>query len=301
MSYTFNEQRAAQFQKQRQLQQAPLHTSSRRTYEQLRASIRAGIADAENNRFHELSISKEFGASRNSVRVALSMLVADGLISRAPRRGTLLTNRIVDFQVDQVLPRDFTPHPQDDAYDLGVVTLQDGVIPTPPIVADLMGAPADYTLSYVQLGVYGDSPIFLRTGVVPLLEDPQNFVDRVESFETTATNNHPLAMPEMSNPAEALEVTATMRRTFKEEFGKLYGCAFGFLRNRVEVVGADERTARLLGVEEGSPLLLRQQYSYDIQGRAREYSFTHFRGDRSTLSKTQAHLHSEPEKTDDAE
>ena len=55
VSFTYNEQRATQFQKQRQLSQAPLHTSSRRTYEQLRAHIRAGLSEMD-TRFHELSI-----------------------------------------------------------------------------------------------------------------------------------------------------------------------------------------------------------------------------------------------------
>ena len=50
------------------------------------------------------------------------------------------------------------------------------------------------------------------------------------------------------------------------------------------MVGADEHLAKLLGVEEGSPLLLRQQVNYDIHNVAREFSFTHYRGDRATLT-----------------
>lgn len=289
MSFTYNEQRATQFQKQRQLSQAPLHTSSRRTYEQLRASIRAGLSDRD-SRFHELSISKDFGASRNSVRVALTMLVADGLISRAPRRGTVLTNRLVDFQLNQILPRDFTPDPRDEGYALGVVTLQDGFMPTPPLVRDLLRTDAEITLSYVQLGVYGNEPIFLRTGVAPTLVDPVEFVARLNAIEGTATKDHPLVPPESDVDWDPAAYTIALRQGFRRDFERLYGVPFGRMSNRVEVLPADSRTARLLGVETGAPLLMRQQYTFDADGRAREYSFTHFRGDRASVSNDRIRL-----------
>jgi GntR family transcriptional regulator len=289
MSFTYNEQRAAQFQKQRQLSQATLHTSSRRTYEQLRAFIRAGLSNAD-SRFHELSISREFGASRNSVRVALSMLVTDGLISRAPRRGTVQTNRLVDFRLNQVLPRDFTPDPRDEGYALGVVTLQDGFMPTPPLIKDLLQTTAETTLSYVQLGVFGDEPIFLRTGVAPIHDLPEEFLDKLNAIEGTATKAHPLVPPGSDEYADPAAYTLGLRESFRRDFERLYGAPFGRMSNRVEVLPADSRTARLLGVETGAPLIMRQQYTFDADGQAREYSFTHFRGDRAVLSNDQVRL-----------
>ncbi|MFT4042341.1 MAG: GntR family transcriptional regulator [Gordonia sp. (in: high G+C Gram-positive bacteria)] len=283
MSFAYNQQRATEFQKQRLLSRAPLHTSSRRTYEQLRASIRAGLADTD-TRFHELSISRDFGASRNSVRVALTMLVADGLISRAPRRGTVVKNRLVVFQLNQILPRDFTPDPRDEGYALGVVNLQNGVMATPPLVKDLMRTEAMLCLSYVQLGVYGDEPIFLRTGVAPLFVAPDEFMCRLNEIEGTVTAEHPLVPPQFDDGLDPAAYTQALRERFEADFERLYGTSFGRLSNRVELLPADSRTARLLGVAAGSPLLMRQQYSFDSEDRAREYSFTHFRGDRVTLS-----------------
>ncbi|WEO77241.1 UTRA domain-containing protein [Cryobacterium sp. SO2] len=274
MSFTYNEQRASVFQRHRTLNQTPLHTSTRRTYEQLRSVIRAGLATRTSN-LEELTISQDFGASRNSVRLALAMLVQDGLISRAPRRGTILTNHLVQFSIPDIPPRDYSPTPDQAADGLEVVSLQDGVIPTPRVIRKLLGTDADFVLTFVQLGFAGDHPVFQRTGVVPLHVEPEAFFERLHSLIGVST-------PERKLPSD--RYMAARDEDFAREFVTLFDAPFGATHNRVEALDADDQTARLLQLEPGAPVLGRQQFTLDASGAVREYTFTHFRGDRTTLA-----------------
>ncbi|MGY4858646.1 UTRA domain-containing protein [Cryobacterium sp. AP23] len=274
MSFTYNEQRASVFQRRRTLNQTPLHTSTRRTYEQLRSVIRAGLATRASN-LEELTISQDFGASRNSVRLALAMLVQDGLISRAPRRGTILTNHLVQFSIPHIPPRDYSPTPDQEADGLDVVSLQDGVIPTPDVIRELLGTDAEFVLTFVQLGFSGDHPVFQRTGVVPLHVEPAAFFERLHSLIGVST-------PERKLPSD--RYLAARDEDFTGEFLTLFDAPFGATHNRVEALDADEQTAKLLQLEPGAPVLCRQQFTLDATGAVREYTFTHFRGDRTTLA-----------------
>jgi GntR family transcriptional regulator len=273
MSFTYNEERASVFQRRRTLNQTPLHTSTRRTYEQLRSVIRAGLAFRASN-LEELTISQDFGASRNSVRLALAMLVQDGLISRAPRRGTVLTNHLVQFSIPHIPPRDYSPTPDQEADGLDVISLQDGVIPTPRVIRQLLGTDAAFVLTFVQLGFAGDHPVFQRTGVVPLHVEPEAFFERLHSLIGVST-------PERRLPSD--RYLAAREEDFGGEFRTLFDAPFGATHNRVEALDADEQTARLLQLEPGAPVLGRQQFTLDATGAVREYTFTHFRGDRTTL------------------
>jgi GntR family transcriptional regulator len=278
MSFLYNEQRASEFQRRRALNQRTLHTSTRRTYEQLRSVIRTGLA-MRSGHLQELTISQDFGASRNSVRLALAMLVEDGLVSRAPRRGTVLTNHIVHFSIPHIPPRDYSPTPGQQPDGLEVVSLQDGVIPTPAVIRALLDTDAELVLTYVQLGFDGEHPVFQRTGVVPLHVDPDEFFERLHSLIGVST-------PDRKLPAE--QFMAARDEDFLDEFVTLFGTAFGSTHNRVEALEADEHTARVLQIEPGAPVLVRQQFTLDAEDRVREYTFTHFRGDRTTLADTRS-------------
>jgi GntR family transcriptional regulator len=283
MSFTYNEQRASVFQRRRTLNQTPLHTSTRRTYEQLRSVIRAGLATRASN-LEELTISQDFGASRNSVRLALAMLVQDGLISRAPRRGTVLTNHLVQFSIPHIPPRDYSPTPDQEADGLDVISLQDGVIPTPGVIRKLLGTDADFVLTFVQLGFAGDQPVFQRTGVVPLHVEPAAFFERLHSLIGVST-------PERKLPSD--RYLAARDEDFTGEFTTLFDAPFGATHNRVEALDADVRTAKLLQLEPGAPVLCRQQFTLDATGAVREYTFTHFRGDRTTLADVRPLRHTD--------
>ncbi|MGL3198873.1 MULTISPECIES: UTRA domain-containing protein [Curtobacterium] len=275
MSFLHVEQRAAEFQRARSMTRAPQHTSTRRTYEQLRSVIRAGMS-ARSNRLQELTISQDFGASRNSVRLALAMLVEDGLISRIPRVGTVRTNDIVEFAIPRIPPRDYVPAPDQEPDGLEVVSLQDGVIPTPALIGELLGTDARLSLTYVQLGFHNDQPVFQRTGVVPLHVEPEEFFARLESLVG-------ISRPDRRLPKEQF-LAAARDEDMCDEFTTLFDARYGRTVNRVEAMSADDQSARVLAVEPGAPVVARQQFTLDDSGAVREYTLTQFRGDRSTLS-----------------
>lgn len=273
MSFTHNELRAVEFQRQRLLSQPTLHTSSRRTYEQLRASIRVGLTDPE-TQFRELTISQDFGASRNSVRVALAMLAADGLISRGPRRGTILTKQIIDFPVDRVLPRNFDVDPDTATHGMVVLDLETAVLATPEHIAALLETQADRIVSYEQMAIFDGEPIYVRSGVSPISTDADQYFARLAECNAAVAAITDASLTVPNDTGIELEFV----------FELLFGVPFGHSRARVEVVAADTHLAKLLGIDEGAPLLLRQQVNYDSAGVAREFSFTHYRGDRCTLT-----------------
>jgi len=281
MSFTHNELRAVEFQRQRLLSQPTLHTSSRRTYEQLRASIRVGLTDPD-TQFRELTISQEFGASRNSVRVALAMLAADGLITRGPRRGTILAKQIIDFPVDRVLPRHFDVDPATATHGMVVLDLESAVLTTPPLIAELLETEVPRIVSYEQMAIIDGEPVYVRSGVSPIDYDAEQYFARIASC------NAAVAAITAVDPAAPGD-TAAPKIEMEFVFELLFGVPFGHCRSRVEVVGADEHLAKLLGLEQGAPLLLRQQVNYDADGVAREFSFTHYRGDRATLTSQRSY------------
>jgi GntR family transcriptional regulator len=281
MSFTHNELRAVEFQRQRLLSQPTLHTSSRRTYEQLRASIRVGLTDPD-TQFRELTISQEFGASRNSVRVALAMLAADGLITRGPRRGTILAKQIIDFPVDRVLPRYFDVDPATATHGMVVLDLESAVLTTPPLIAELLETDVPRIVSYEQMAIFDGEPVYVRSGVSPIEYDAEQYFARIASC------NAAVAAITAADPAAPGDPTAPQIE-MEFVFELLFGVPFGHCRSRVEVVAADEHLAKLLGMEHGSPLLLRQQVNYDVNGVAREFSFTHYRGDRTTLTSQRSY------------
>jgi GntR family transcriptional regulator len=281
MSFTHNEQRAAAFQRQRQQAQQTLHTSSRRTYEQLRASIRAGLS-GEDTQFRELDISKDFGASRNSVRAALAMLAADGLISRGPRNGTVVTRDILDFPIDRVLPRDFESRYSSGVHGLVIVDVESAILSMTTLIAELLQSTAERIVTYVQLALYDDEPLYVRSGVAPLTFDPAAYLAKLrEGCEEV--NAFAVRMAALDAEAAA-RLTPDME--MESMFTRLHGVAFGHSKYRAEVVGADTYIAELLNVAENSPVILRQQINYDENNVAREFSFTHYRGDRASLTIT---------------
>jgi len=285
MSFTQNELRAVEFQRQRLLSQPTLHTSSRRTYEQLRASIRVGLTHPD-TQFRELTISQEFGASRNSVRVALAMLAADGLITRGPRRGTILTKQIIDFPVDRVLPRHFDVDPATATHGMAVLDLESAVLTTPPLIAELLETTVERIVSYEQLAIFDGEPVYVRSGVSPIEYDAEQYFARIASC------NAAVAAITDGGTADSSGESSVPGIEMEFVFELLFGVPFGHSRSRVEVVAADEHLARLLGVEQGSPLLLRQQVNYDVDDVAREFSFTHYRGDRATLTSQRSYARS---------
>ncbi|MCM3922263.1 GntR family transcriptional regulator [Frankia sp. AiPs1] len=233
----------------------PLHASPRRAYELIRASLRSG--ELEPDALSESRLIDALGITRNSVRRALSMLADEGLLSRAPRRGTSVSHGIWQIPAGEVLPREISE--SQEWQRLQIEELAHCAVPATDGLRDRLAVTDADLLMTEQLFRLDGQPLCVRTGYVPMIVEPERYF---------------------------AEVVAIDRRPPRYEalFERLFGAPLGTAEAVVEAVPCEERTARLLGVEAGSPVLLREVLVRDGTGRPREVSYTHFRGDRVALS-----------------
>jgi GntR family transcriptional regulator len=219
-------------------------------YAQLRAGIRDGaIEPAE--RLHEATLVTSFAANRNSVRRALQMLAVDGLVERRTHAGTSVASGIEGFSATSVLPLTSTAA-------LTVDEIDQVVLATPPSVAERMKSTSPTTLAYLQLALLDDVPIYVRSGYAPELDAHETFFDDI------------LAADKVLRP-------------MAQAFWHLFHVELGTVETTIEWTAADAFTGELLNVAVGVPLLLREMLLTGVDGRARELSYTYFRGDRVSL------------------
>jgi GntR family transcriptional regulator len=225
----------------------------RRAYEELRSSIRAGSVGPE-SQLGELLLGEQLGVSRNSIRAALQMLAVEGLVVRKTKTGTRPAQRIVEIPVGEVLPRDTGEYPSLTVHELG-----HAVVRPPDTVRARLDMPDNPVLEVRQVSVWQGEPLYVRTGYLPLREDPQVILARMAELHAEL-------------------------RSFAESFAYLFGAPAGRWECAVEAVPAEDTTAGLLDVAVGRPVLLRELVMRDALGAVCEVSYTHFRGDRVALS-----------------
>jgi DNA-binding GntR family transcriptional regulator len=238
------------YRRQRQ-QAATSRRVSRATYAQLRAGIRDGSI-AREQQLHETDLVGTFAANRNAIRRALQMLAQDGLVERHTRTGTTVTASIVTFSATGVLPLAGVA-------ELRVIELDQDVIPMPPALAARLDSDSPHVLAYSQLGLYGDLPLYVRSGYAPQLASDPHYFDQVEESDRAL-------------------------RPMDAAFRRLFGAGIGAVEGTVEWAPAEASLCRLLRLPPGSPLLVREMLLIDEHGRCREFSVTYFRGDRVSLS-----------------
>ena len=142
---------------------------------------------------------------------------------------------------------------------LGRVTIREllhRVVQATPIVQDRLGADNDQVLLVEQVVSLGAEPLFHAVGY-----SPADTADHV-SATIRAVDRHPRGL----DMAELFQV--------------LFGVPLGRVKVGVGAVRADLRTARLLKIEAGTAILVREFLQYDVAGRPRSYNFTQFRPDR---------------------
>jgi GntR family transcriptional regulator len=234
----------------------PAQTSSRRTYEQLRASLRSGLLGRE-EQLAETLIGEALGASRNSVRRALQMLAEEGLLNRQPRNGTSIARGIIQIPAGEIVPREVFN--EEDPPSLGIESLSAGAVPTTALIRSRLDTDDEQVFMTEQVFSLDGEPIFLRTGYMLMPNGPQWFLDRSQTLD--------------SDPPP-----------YEVAFELLFGVPFGTSESVIEAVPCEERTAESLGIQKGTPVLLREVLVRDFAGKPRDVSYCHFRGDRVALS-----------------
>jgi GntR family transcriptional regulator len=218
-----------------------------RIEEQLAERIRSGRLLPGERIAPERELAERLGVSRMTVRQALASLAARGLVDRGVGRGTFV--RRIEHDLTRVAG--FTEEVERQGLEAGAQILAAGEHAAPGEVAQALGidtgAPV-VRLERVRLG--GKQPMTLEDTWVPLGRFPG------------------LLEHDLSGSLYAL---------MREHYDRAPVSA----TERLEPVAARSHEAAVLGVPEGSPLMLVERVAFAADGGAVEFARDRHRGDRA--------------------
>lgn len=199
----------------------------------------------------ERSIGEEFGASRNTVRHALDLLRADGLIERQPGVGTVVTARKYPHGLNRLMGLAETLHEH------GVITNEvrtAGPIVPPRGVACRLGTEDGESVVYIErLRKLNGVPLSLDLTYLPM----------------------DVGAPLLAEDLVNRDIFGLIERTS--------GHRLGTADIGMEAVNADPHSARVLDLPECAALLLLERLSRFEDGRPVDLEYIRFRGDRLTM------------------
>jgi GntR family transcriptional regulator len=240
----------------------PANNSVRRAYDLLRSTLANLEPDSA---LIESDLVESLSASRNTVRLVLQLLAAEGLVCRGPKVGTHVGSSVV-IRLDQLIPTEELL----DKRPMSLCLRETSIIPAPMLVAERLElAPGSLVRVTEGLMVDGVTPIALLVSYVGLPSDAGR----------------------QFNPAD----TAPDTITFLEE---QLDVAVVRADTAVVALACDAQTATLLEIPQGSPILFIEDLLRDADDRPRALSHFRFRSDGVMLSMT-AWRH-EPSPTDPA-
>lgn len=229
-----------------------LQSSPRRAHVLLRASIRRGVLTA-GRPVEEQSLIMSMMMSRTSIRQALSMLGAEGLIERRQRIGTSVVASIAELPLLELLPiggwTRAEADPDRPSVSLELTELERATVLADEHIRSRLGIDDEHVLMREDLVSRGGEPLGVLVGYYPL-DAPDLLVD--EDDQDGRLN--------------------AMRQV-----------ALSHVEATVEAVNCDERTAKVLKVAVGAAILVRETLVHGPDGRVGMLAYGHYRGDRVAL------------------
>ncbi|MFI5717848.1 UTRA domain-containing protein [Nocardia sp. NPDC051750] len=226
-----------------------LQSSPRRAHVLLRAGIRRRLLTGR-DAFAEQNLVMSMMMTRNSIRSALQMLGSEGLIERRQKIGTKVVAGISELPLLEMLP-------------VGSWRSAAGDIEHPALGVELEHVERTTVLAdqYIRTRLQlDDSRVILQ----------EDLVHRGGEVIGIIVGYH---RPESPDPRDDLETQISELRAMSESH----------IEATVEAVNCDERTAKALGIEPGSALLVRETLVRDPSGKPRMLAYGHYRGDRVAL------------------
>ena len=197
----------------------------------------------------EVTLSDQFGVSRETIRKSLKQLEEAGIIRRRPRAGTFLIKLPVRSP-DQRLTG-----PIEEFKDLGTATVaklvRQGPVPAPPDVASAFGlAEGAYVYEFKRLRILGRQPLLLLDAYFPL----------------------PIGKKIAQRDLHGGLVVPTLRQLVRSRLREEY--------QQIDAIQATPTLARQLRVASGSPILLVKRLFLDTAGNPVVFFRENFRADR---------------------
>lgn len=233
----------------RRLEQSVRERSPLRLHAQIHSELSHGMVDAD-QRLDESTLVRQYSTSRNSVRAALSLLAAEGIVTRTPRNGTIVIDRMEDVRIDSGGNWSDDSSASHEAHQIGVST-----IPTPRVIGSILMSPA-----------------------------PTVRVEQWIDYDHGMPACIYIRYSHADGPVRPLTLSSSIG--FDDLFLQTYGSPLDRIDCNVQAVSSDERTARLLEVAPGSALLLKERLLWDADGVPRELSHTYYIASRTSLSTT---------------
>jgi GntR family transcriptional regulator len=199
----------------------------------------------------ERALAAEFAASRNTIREALAILRAEGLIERVPSVGTVVVNQKFCHGLDRLMGLAETLHEH------GTVTNEVRVaelVRPPRSVAGRLRVPEGGPVIYVER--------LRRLNGTPL---------SLDLTYLTAKVGRPLLDEDLEN------------RDIFVLIEQLSGQRLGSAEVTMEAINADAHSAAVLDVPKGAALLVVERLTHLDDGRPVDLEFIRFRGDRLTM------------------
>ena len=197
----------------------------------------------------ERELSEKLGVNRMTLRRALRVLEAQGLVMRKHGVGTYIAEPKIDRRMDTVFR--FTRGMQSRGY-----------------------TPGTRLISFEQSFV---DAAMARELVVPV-SSPAYRILRLRTI-----NQEPVLLEDYTVPSgrfPGLERHDLEGRSIYEVMEIEYGVSIAHARQSFEPVVASVFEAELLGVRVGAPLMLEKRISFDADDRPVEYGRDRYRGDR---------------------
>ncbi|MEU1384562.1 MULTISPECIES: GntR family transcriptional regulator [unclassified Nonomuraea] len=208
----------------------------------------------------EAALAREFGASRNTVRQALDLLRAEGLVERCPGVGTTVAAEKYPHGLHRLLGLAETLH-------------EHGRVVNQVRTMTLIEPPA---------------PVSRRLGLAP--GEQVVYLERLRSL-----NGLPLSLDLtylVRDAGEPLFAADLVNNDIFVLLERIAGQPLGMAELTLEAVNADPHTAAALGTPRGAALLMVERLTHLADGRPVDLEFVRFRGDRLTM---RGHLRRTPE------
>jgi DNA-binding GntR family transcriptional regulator len=223
-------------------------------YYEIEQALRARIADLKPDSPlpSDAMLCEEFGVSRMTARNAVQRLVQEGIVYRVPGRGTFVAEPPVHRQAGNLLS--FTEEMRRRGRVPSSRLLgRDVREPGPAEASRLQLAPGEAVIALRRLRVADDEPVAIEEAVFPAA--------RIAALLQAADLEHASLHDTLVNGGHI----PTMGRA----------------RLGAEAAGPDD--ASLLGVREGSPLLVEKRVIHDQDGRPLELCESRYAADRYGL------------------